>query len=146
MTVRAKRGYTQGRHSFDFKILNQVDSLGCVGVVHQLFDPRIITYLEEEPHQFPTGYWREGAFWDVAGRGRTTTYPKVQGWQTGDIVGVMLDFEAKEIHYYLNSVWQLMQPIWPLMTKLWPAVTLYAGGDSIQLLARPQNYSPGITQ
>jgi len=59
MVVKAKRSYSSGRHSVDFKILHLTSrNNGQVGVVDEYFDSKLIAYIPRaETAQTFTSLW-----------------------------------------------------------------------------------------
>ncbi|KAL6076146.1 hypothetical protein QOT17_003052 [Balamuthia mandrillaris] len=55
------------------------------------------------------------------------------GWQGGDILGALLDFDKREIQYFRNGKWNETLKLHPESKRLWAMANMFELGNAVRL-------------
>ncbi|KAL6076425.1 Ran-binding protein 10 [Balamuthia mandrillaris] len=150
-SVRSKRCFTKscGLAAFEFVVRNFKNGhSSCLGVVDDSWDCEALEYKAGMvPHSFM--WWTHYSLsQDILGSERELQIGRHLdcAWQTGDVVGVLINFHDKTdeasgedstfghtIHFFLNGAWKESMAFPDSIDKLWPVINLYSNGDVIEI-------------
>ena len=160
VSIRGKRGFNSGIHSIDFNVIKLNSSNVSVGVMQQDWEPRIWNFLKDET-QNKTCIWTDGMYGDCKHLPFPAkpfrfyliiSFSKAFGcdseccgkwkaeWKEGSVVGVMMDFDTRKIHYFIDGKYHYTIKMTPDMQTLWPALTWEPGELEMRLIYRREHY------
>lgn len=117
------------------------------GFADERWDPRVFCWLPDAPF-WTTGplvasycYWSNGSLNDVTGETDSMSWSILNGGDVkrGDVVGVVAEFNRREVHFFLNGKWMAMRHMHAWVNRLWPVVSLFTSGDAVMLLSVPSS-------
>ncbi|KAL6040544.1 hypothetical protein QOT17_025344 [Balamuthia mandrillaris] len=144
VTVRSKQTFSTGIVALEFIIEQCNSSTWSVGFVDDNFDfdhRRFIDHKREVCYS-----WCNLVSASHSVTGSPTTFSKsrrlLSGWQQGDVLGALVDFDKREIQYFRNDKWNETVKLRPESTKLWAITTMFNSGNAVRIRLRSLGSRP----
>ncbi|KAL6059291.1 hypothetical protein QOT17_014277 [Balamuthia mandrillaris] len=138
-TSESKQSFSSGVVAVEFIIEQCNEFTWGVGFIDECFDVGRRKF--SHPHRKVCYTWCNKKFstHTVTGSGTGFALQRepLEGWKAGDVLGALLDFDKRELQFFLNGKWNETLPIDPESKELWAMASMYSTGNAVRIRLSP---------
>ncbi|KAL6077902.1 hypothetical protein QOT17_001944 [Balamuthia mandrillaris] len=142
--IRSKQSFSSGVVAVEFVIEQCNEFTWGVGFIDDCFDVGRRKFTHPRREVCYTWCNKKFSSHTVTGSGTGFALQRkpLEGWKAGDVLGALLDFDKRELQFFLNGKWNETLPIDPESKELWAMASMYSTGNAVRIRLKSMGSKP----